>query len=406
MRAPLIALLALTGLALMPLASAQKLRDKSKPINDPVQCPYCGGEAELLAAAGLISHGGFEFGKIDTAKTDALMVGSDIRWVETQHFKIGIGIGTGKVDGDDRNKIRAECDRLRLALPEVPEKPRRLDPWLRLHLYAQRLEDHYTSMSKFLGVEDKDFPAAGTLWNGQGTFMGTGPILGMPRKLEVLVLPSESALTRYLRESYGLIVKQTQRWHIVELGTLQVVAHQQQGSLKKDAALHAHLLFTSTQMLLNAFKHYSYDIPIWLMEGMGHLMERRLSPEYNTFSSSEGGVADLTRKKDWEPPVFKLAKSGKLASFATLTGMRDFADLDLDRSFATWSIVDFLEREHPGFMSGLLHAIKGVTNESHIPDGSKLIDIQRDFFRSSLKLTYAQLDRQWKAWILETYRAK
>lgn len=400
----LLALIA--ALLLAPFAGAQKLRDKSKPKNHPVQCPYCEGDPLLMKSAGLISHGGFEFGKTDTAKTDELMVSSDIRWLETPHFKIGMGLGTQKVDGEDRNKIRAECARLAEVFPDVPAKPRSVDPWLRLHLYGQRLEDHYADMCKFLGVQDSDFPPAGKLWDGQGTFMGMGPFLGMPRKFEVLLLPSEAALTSYLRESYGLLSKRTQRWHIVELGTIQVVIHEQQGSLKKDAALHGHVIFTTTQMMMNAFKHYSYESPIWLMEGVAHLMERRLSPKYNTFSSSEGAVAQMTRREDWEPPCYKLVKGGKMPSMASLTGMRDFADLDLDRNFATWSIVDYLDRVHPGFIRGLLHAIKGLTNESKFTDGSQLVDVQREYFKSALGVTYAQLNRDWQAWITETYRAK
>lgn len=395
----------LLALLLAAPATAQKLRDKKKPYNDPVQCYYCMGDAKLMEAAGVVSHGGFEFGKTDTASADRLMVSDEIRWMETEHFRIGLALGTAKVE--DRNKVRAECTRLAEILEEVPSKPRSMDPWLRLHLYGQRLEDQYKVMQTFLGVTDADFPAEpNAIWNGKGIFWGTGPMLGMPRKFEVLMLPSEASLTRYLRESYGLTTKKTQRWHIVESGTLQVTIHEQQASLKKDAALHGHVIFTSTQMMLNAFKHYSYDLPIWLMEGMGHLMERRLSPEYNTFSSSEGGAAQKTRKQDWEPPCYKLANNGKMPSFSSMVRMRDFADLDLPKHYGSWSLVDYLEREHPGFMRKLLHAIKGMTDGGNITNGSNLADVQRNMFKSQLKMTYAQVDRAWLAWVGENYRAK
>ncbi|MFT5291263.1 MAG: hypothetical protein ACI82F_003342 [Planctomycetota bacterium] len=406
MRAPhsYLSFLLLALLLAAPL-TAQKLRDKKKPLNDAVQCYYCKGDAKLMEAAGIVSHGGFEFGKTDTMRADQLMVSDDIRWMETEHFRIGFALGTAKVE--DRDKIRAECARLTEVLEDVPSKPRNMDPWLRLHLYGQRLEDQYKVMQTFLGVTDADFPAEpGATWNGKGIFWGTGPMLGMPRKFEVLILPSEGSLTRYLRESYGLTTKKTQRWHIVESGTLQVTIHEQQASLKKDAALHGHVIFTTTQMMLNAFKHYSYDLPIWLMEGMGHLMERRLSPEYNTFSSSEGGSAQKTRKQDWEPPCYKLASKGDMPSFSSMVRMRDFADLDLPKHYGTWSVVDFMEREHPGFLRKLLHAIKGMTDGGNITNGSKLSDVQRNLFKSQLKLTYAQLDRAWVAWVGETYRAK
>ena len=89
LRAPVgwtIACLAVLTLAgpLSPAAYAQKLVDKSKPRNHPIQCVYCGGNPELMEAAGIFSHGGFEFGKTDTKGLDAFLATSDIRWIETE----------------------------------------------------------------------------------------------------------------------------------------------------------------------------------------------------------------------------------------------------------------------------------------------------------------------------------
>src|SRR5688572_28873139 len=82
----------IVSLAAMPVqASAAQKK------NDPANCPYCKGDPEVMAKAKLVSHGGFEFGINDTAKIDSFLAASDIRWLETEHFQIGLALGPHKV---------------------------------------------------------------------------------------------------------------------------------------------------------------------------------------------------------------------------------------------------------------------------------------------------------------------
>ena len=115
--------------------------------NDPAACPYCRAEPELMAKAGLVSHGGFDFGKTNTAKVDAELPANDIRWIESAHCEIGFALPPIKVTVEEKDKVRAELARLALVMPDVPAKPAVLDPWLRAHLYAQRCEDHRRQVS-------------------------------------------------------------------------------------------------------------------------------------------------------------------------------------------------------------------------------------------------------------------
>jgi hypothetical protein len=362
-------------------------RDKDKPRNDPTNCPYCRGDAELMAQAGIKSHGGFVFGTQTTDLVDQYLATSELYWIESEHFELALGLPSIKVTQDEKEKVRAELARLNAVLPDVPLKPKTLDSWLRAHLYAQRLEDLWKEMTALLDVQKVEFPTE-RIYNPNEKYFGIGLYLGMPGKYEVLLLPSEGACSSWLRGSFGLITRLTQRWHITDLGTLLLAVHTEQGQLKVDEALHGHVVFNTSIMMLNGYKYYSYDTPIWICEGVAHYLERRVNPKYNTFDSSEGATATMTRKKEWEPPAKRMVAKGEAISMAQLMRMRGFAELDsLEHHYTTWSMVDYLEREHPGFLAKLLGGIKGLLNDEGLVSGSKLPDAHRDMFKEHLNMT-------------------
>lgn len=394
--------LGLAALTLAAPAAAQRLRDRSKPPNDPAQCPYCFGDPELLAAAGIVSHGGFEFSKTDTAGVDEI-IATEIFWIETPHFEIGVGLPEYRISTDERKPIRAELEQLAVALPEVDPRTRTLDPWLRAHLYAQRCEDVWDQVLELLQVQESDFPDGKTPWRRIGKYMGEGPYLGQKGKYEVLLLSTEGASESFLRDQFGLRTKLSQRFNVIDRDTLIVVAHTQQASLRIDAALHNHVVFNVVHQLIDGYKHYTYDIPVWIQEGLAHWYQRELNPEYNDFDSAEGAPPAVTRKTDWEDATRKLVAAGDAPSMASLLALNGYADLELEHHFTTWSMIDYLQRERPGFVGRLLDTIKGLTNEAGIGDGSGLEDAHRAAFREGLGATYAQFDEAWRAWVLQAY---
>ena len=362
-------------------------------------CPWCHDDPELMAAAGLVSHGGFEFGTTDTEAVDRLMATSDILWLESEHFELGFALGPHKVRQEEKKKVRAELTRLAEVLPDVKPRTKVLDPWLRTHLYAQRLEDLYTRFQELMQVTDEDFPAAGTRWNRRGKYMGEGPYLGQKAKYEVLILPSEAALVTYLKEQFGLLIKMSQRWNVIDRGALTLTIHTQQGNLKNDEALHGHLAFNQTINLLDGYKHYSYDTPIWIREGLGHFVEREINPRFNTFDSSEGAVADMTRKEKWAPEAKKLVTQKKAPRMAELVNLKAYAELTLDHHFTTWSMVSFLIETDPDGFACLNDALHGAVNARGVPDGSNLDDLHRQAFKDCLGMGYAQFDLAWAEWV-------
>lgn len=380
-------------------AAAQTPKKRS---NDPTSCPYCHNDPALMKAAGIVSHGGFDFGKTNTEKVDELLLTSDIRWIETPNFKIGLGLGPMKVKLEEKKKILAELTRLSQALPEIKPDTAILDSWLRAHLYAQRTEDLHWHFLQIMQAEDAKFANGSGVWSGP--YQGEGPYLGMRQKYEVLFLSTEAAHVTFLTEHCGLHIKNSQRWHYTDRGAITLVAHAQQGNLRQDAALHGHLAFNLAHNLYDGFYHYSYDTPVWYHEGLAHFMEREIDPDHNSFDSGEGGTADMTSKSNWKPEVLKLITSGEAPRLAELMQLKSYAELKLPHHYVTWSMVEYLIKTNPTGFANFLKAMKLCLNEKGVPTGGKLLEFHRDKFKECLGMNYNEFDEAWRAWALIAYK--
>jgi len=395
-------LLTLGGLYAAPVGSgasaAERERQRPRP-NDASLCPYCGGDPARMAAGGIVSHGGFEFATTDTAGIDGLLAAIDVHWIETEHFEIGLGLGPYRVGQDEREKIRAELTELQAAFPEIQPKTRTIDPWLRTHLYALRAEKAYRRFLEIMRVEQSEFPDGETPWLLGTPYRGEGPHLGQKGKYEVLVVPSKALHVFFLRDQFGLSIEMTQRWNVIDRDTLIVSIHQEQG-LKDDQALHGHFVFNVTLNLLDGYEHYSYDTARWISEGLAHFVERELSPRYNTFDSSEGAVAETTRKSDWAAEVRSMIQAGDAPRMAELVALKTYAQFELRHHFATWSMTCFLIQEHPEAYACLNERIHGAKNAEGFPDATNLDDQLREAFQDCLGTSYAQFDAAWSEWAL------
>jgi hypothetical protein len=385
--------------ALTTAGSGQKKRS-----NDPTLCPYCKNDPELMKKAGIVSHGGFDFGKNNTAKIDEFLPTQDIKWIETAHFKIGFALGTQKVTLEEKKKIQAELTRLHQALPEVKPETGLIDPWLRTHLYAQRCEDVWNRFLEIMQAKDLEWAdGSGAPW--KGSYNGEGPYLGMRQKYEVLILTNETAHLAFLMEHAGLPIKKTQRWHYVGRGAISVNIHAEQGRLRVDQALHGHVAFNLAHNLYDGFNHYSYDTPVWYHEGLAHFMEREIEPDYNSFDAGEGATADMTNKKEWKPDVLKLIDSNTAPRMAELLQLKTFAELKLPHHYTTWAMIDFLEKTKPDQLAKFLQHMKRCYNDKGQPSGENLIEFHRKAFKEDLGMTYAEFDDAWREWAKTAYKA-
>jgi len=393
-----IALLAVAFTLVVSPALAQKPK-----ATDPLSDPYTeGGKPELMQAAGIVSMGGFPFGKKGrtTVDVDKFMVTAEIRWIETEHFRIGFALGPYQVKLEDKKKILAELTRLKAVLPKVNPETKILDPWLRLHLTAQRCEDVYKRFIELIDGSTLQF-TQGEMQ--PGPYRGEGPYLGMKEKYEVFVLSTERAQVDWLLENAGLRIRNSQRWHFIDRGAISIVMHAEQGQLRNDAALHGHIAFNLAHNLYDGLNHYTYDTPVWMHEGLAHFFEREIDPNHNSFDSGEGAVADMTSKGNWKPEVVKLIQSGEASRMAELMQLKSYSELKLVHHFTTWSMVDFLVQTKPKEFSQFLWAIKRNFDAKGVPTGEGLVEWHRKQFKEQLGYSYAEFDEAWRAWVLSTY---
>ncbi|MBM3975623.1 MAG: hypothetical protein FJ299_01380 [Planctomycetes bacterium] len=368
--------------------------------NDPRNCPYCHGDPALMKASGLVSHYGFAFSTKDTARIDEFMPSVELVWAETEHFRLGMYLPSIKMNAGEREKYERELTRLNAALPEVSIKTKVFDSWLRLHLYALRVEDVYARMLKMYAVEQSDFPATAQQWTMQGKYMGEGPHMGQSDKYEVLVLPTKQIFTDFLRTHYGVQTSSTQRWNVATRGSLNVTIHLEQGALRRDSALHGHIGFNLAHMLWDGYKFYAYDTPAWIREGLAHVVEREIDPKYNSFDASEGAGADMSTKENWLGEVRALIKKGTAPRLAELVALKTFAEFKLAHHYTTWSMIDYMLKEHAAAFAQFAGKLKGRINAEGRSDGSRMIEFHRDAFRECFKMGYSEFDAAWQAWVL------
>jgi len=396
MESPPVNSLALALLLALPLHAAE---DKN-PKNDPATCPYCHGDPELMAKGGIVSHGGFDFGRTDTAGVDALLANDDIRWIESEHFEIGFGGPPYRVAGLEKKPLQLELAELAKLFPAIKPKTKSLDPWLRAHMYAWRAERIWDRFVELMQIDVTDFPDGATPWDGTGKYHGEGPYMGQKGKYEVLILPSEGDLTAYIKDQFGLHQKVTSRWNIMERDTIAVTIQLRHADLKKDLALHGHVAFNLAHNMLDGYEHYSYETPIWIHEGLAHFMEREISPKYNSFDSGEGATAVKTSKSDWDALVKKLVRAKRTPRMAELIAIRSYADLTLEDHLTTWSMVKFLLEQHAEGFAELNRELHGRLEADGTIDSQNLPRIHREAFKRDLDMTYVDFDDSWRNWVL------
>ncbi|MEO6709855.1 MAG: hypothetical protein ABIP42_09750, partial [Planctomycetota bacterium] len=269
----------------------------------------------------------------------------------------------------------------------------------------QRCEEIYTRFEQLMQVKDSDFPTGTRQYDGRYKYMGEGPYLGQKGKFEVMLLPSEAAGTTFLREQFGVTTRLTQRWNVTSRDSLVLVAHTGAGLLKEDPSMHGHVAFNLAINMLDAYKHYSYDTPIWIREGLAHFMEREINPKFNSFDSSEGAVANMTNKEKWEPEVKKMIAANQQVSLAQLLTLKDYAGLTLNHHFTVWSMTDYLIRAKPNEYAAFNGKLHGRMNKQHMSDSSDMLDFHRKTFQECFGMNYVEFQAAWEKWVEETYVA-
>lgn len=381
--------------------------------------PHTKNKPELMQKAGYVNFGPFPFGNIaekvvTSTEIDAYLEYLQIIWIETAHFRIGVNLPAWPVplDPETRGKIRGELEELSKTLPDVNPKSRTLEPWLRAHLVAFRLEKLYAETSELFGVKDSDFPTdpSKVVILPGARYMGFGPYMGMQDKFLVLVFDKAGPFQQYMKKYIGRDSKLPQRWHFKETHSILYTCSLESNEfpLKHDTALHCALAFNVGQNLLDGFRHYSYDLPVWIREGWGHWHNRRIDPNWPNYDQNEGSVADMKVLERWDLFCRNLVVTdGKYAGFAEASQWRDFGKITFNDHVAIWSRMQWLLSMGPEKWQQFLFAIKGRVNAADWSvDQSDLVGAVREALQATYGLTPLNFDDRWKAWVKETYPSK
>lgn len=376
------------------IASAQ-----GRSVKDEAErCPWCGEEPERMRAAGVVSHGPLALADKGSEHLVATLPAS--RWVflETAHLRWASSLGETSVDQKDRERVEAELARLRAVLPEVPVKPKRLDPWLRLHLLAMKGEEFHARFQALLRVSDADFPAAPDQRKPGAPYMGIGPYLGELDKFEVVLHPTRRNHQTFTESFSGVVVTDSFRWHFPGLHKITVSVPAEDADLRQDRWLWPHVAHNLSHAFLSAYKHFAYDPPAWLDEGLALALEKEIEYESHTIEGAEGGHDDRRGPSDFAAHARRLAASTKRKTLAQLWAAKDFGELEIDGLVQVWSITRFLLDEHGDAYARFLGGVKGQLDASGLQSGADLPGLQRRLLQEHLAWTPADLDAAWAEW--------
>ncbi|MCA8956291.1 MAG: hypothetical protein KDC87_09455 [Planctomycetes bacterium] len=371
--------------------------------------PYTLGEPAALRRAGYVSLGPFPWGDDhDSAKIHAMMPEAKILWIETAHFRLGCALKEVEVPQDSkvRRRMAGELKQLKRVLPRVKPGARKLDRWLRAHLFARRLEQVYGEVLQLLGVKDSDFGTS-------GKHAATGPILGMKDKFPVLLFQKSSDLTRYATKSgqppagkpVPICVFFKERGGLLYATSAEIV----HSSRDPDHRLDCHMRFATARNLLAGYKGFQHTLPPWLEDGVGNWVVRRFDPEQHEFSAMKDQDFSRTYPHQWEVFARRLTGNGFGRPSEVLFGIAKASEMTFHDHICGWSRIDFLQRIDGGKkLAAFLAAMKEPM--PHAPgklvEASAVMDAQRTALKRIFGWSYAELDSAWAAWANKTYPRK
>lgn len=361
----------------------------------PESCPWCKNDPALMKAAGLVSHGPIAVGPHGSEAIVRDLPAVQWLFAETAHLRWASSLGPLTVELDDKKRVMAELDRLRLVLPDVPKEPKKLDPWLRLHVLAMKGEDFYARCQRLLQVSDADFPESRDM---SKPFMGNGRFLGEKEKFDVVVHANRSTHFLFTREFCGAEVTGALRWHFKEPHKLLVSVPAEDPDLKKDRWLWPHVVHNLGHAFFSAYKHFSYDPPVWIDEGLALALEKEVEPESTTHEGEEGSLRETKGPKDFGAVAKRLVLAGKPRSLGELFEAKEFGELSQEDQVAVWSRARFLIDSHPLELAKLLGGIKGQLDEKQLPTGKDLSGLQRKLLQE-LGWSVPGFDEAWRNWV-------
>lgn len=381
-----------------PVATTRADEDVVKaPRNDP----FTDGDEARMRAAGIIRYAPFPWADhITTADIERVLGEGRVRWLETAHFRIGLNLKTAllPVEQLERRQVADELALLQRKLPRVVDKPKKLDPWLLLHLFAQRAESAYAEFQQVVGVTDATFPG--------GKESPNGKYLGLPDKFLLLLFQKRSDLARYT-ERFTTQKSDTslRYYHPVTQQFLFAVA---MDSLEEGDAqgLHSNVLYSLFHNFLGAFYGYNSALPPWLAEGLAHYYSRRVRTNFINCVTKASESVNNSDKHEWAKKIrLRAQHDGATIPFEQMLAWVPAEDLGYQGHIQSWSRVDYLLSMGPEKLGLLVTKLKTapVPQDGSGIEPSLAKQLQIKALADLWHLDPAQFDASWRKWTQKEY---
>lgn len=389
-------------------ALAQEKDDKEGFEEFEAVDPYTQGAEEPMDAAGYLGFGPFSWYGSDSTLDVARVLGDPpVLWVETDHFRIGSTLTSYSYGGDrdERKKLAAELDRFADRVGRIKPPKKRLDPWLRLHLYAQRAEALYAAFLEDFGLEESDFDEP-------------GPYLGWSQKIRLLLCERQSEYQRFVRHYLNGNNETAWRYfdglagvgYAVNLQFLRRIHAQAGGNERNSAAvpldgrLEASVTSGLATLFLEALRQNNLTAPLWISRAYSHRAVRRIDPRLVTdYGLDEGRTVGEDDYK-WEPRVRNLCKIEFFAPAREMFGWEDPSALGVREHMTAWSRLDYLLDELDGDDRGFLLELCQPNLTGHPSGtGTERVERQVEALQRFYGRTPEEFDEGWQAWVKKTY---
>jgi hypothetical protein len=403
-RAALAFLLAGTGLVATPVAQRGGDKDDEEIAKAGPVDPYTERDPERMKAAGIVSYGPFPWADGHTTDDIETELGKGrFLWLETAHFRIGFNLKSigWPEEQDEKAFLRDEIEAVRKRLPKFPKKPKTLTPWVRLHLYAFRLEQLYADVQALLSVTDDDF--------ADGAAPPNGRYLGMQDKYLVLLLQKRSDVARYFEHFCDFQCDSSMQWYHPKTHQMLTAVAAQALEGFDASAVHGHVLYSVTHNLMSGYRGYHLRLPLWLEEGLAHWYSRRVPNDgVNVQILDSEAVAQDDKQADWAVKVRRRAQhEGVCYPFEEMVKWTTFEQMGYHAHSQSWSRVDYLMQLDRAKVGQLITRLKQMPPvlETQVPPEKVGIAAQKLLFEL-FELDAPAFDERWREWVLKTYPKK
>jgi hypothetical protein len=400
-RAGRFSLLALLVLAFVaPPSLAQKKKgDGMEEFDDA--CPYTKGDRELEKKLGYSKFGFLPWrGAEDSVSVQQNMGGIPMLWAETDHFRIGSSLASYKIPNnrEERARIKAELGRLKKKLGRLNAPKKKLDPHLRLHLYAQRAEDAYAAFLEDWGLEEADFKER-------------GPYLGHPNKILLLLCERKSEFGRYLRTYEDTEFEYSYRtgWHsdglLIALNVEAIAENwREEKEAPVDSMFHCAMVANLGADFIDGWATPIFDAPEWMVYAYSHRAQRRIEPQWTIFDGRKIIYDKDDESWNWQPRVRNLVKNDFFASYEKMASWNEYSDMHNRDHLVSWSKLEYLldeaEGDQKGFLTAATTKLGGrATKNLETPMVTRLVRA----LDTAYGLTPEELDAAWVKWVEKTY---